>query len=100
MKRYSALLSAVILLLPFLSGCVTNGGSHAGAPGSDQEIRRDVSDALREDVVTASEPIGISVEGQIVTLHGLVSSPAVQARAVTITRAVPGIKGVVDKIAY
>lgn len=98
--KFSLVLALLVLALtPFYSGCSTvDEPSSSSAQSSDKDIRRDVINRLRDDGITAQTPFGVQVDGGVVTLSGIVSSPTIRVRAVSIANGAPGVRDVVDEL--
>lgn len=82
--------AAAILLV-----CVIVGLCLACAPSED-EIRREVRTRLSADRATATLALSVEVKGRVVYLSGRTSTPAEQEQAMSLARAVSGVKLVVN----
>ncbi len=82
-----------------LTGCATpSPEAAADLRVPDRELEKNVASRLNQDMVLSRAAIRpVSDEG-VVTLHGLVNSEAQRMRAMAITRATPGVLGVIDQL--
>jgi osmotically-inducible protein OsmY len=65
---------------------------------SDQDLQKDVQDALQWELLLNAAQIGVTVDNGIVTLTGTVDSYAKKLVAEEATKNVTGVKAVVEKI--
>jgi BON domain len=79
-----------------LAGCKS---SSPAAPPDNASLTAAVQSRLAGDSAISAEPIQSSVQGQIVTLTGSVSSEAARSLAAADAAQVPGIKTVVNNLA-
>ncbi len=64
--------------------------------GSDAELAAAIQDRLSQDAVTGRAPLGVSVDQGVATLSGSLRDAGARARALSIVRGTPGVRGVVD----
>lgn len=65
---------------------------------TDEILQKDVSNALKWDLLTANCDIKVMSENAVITLTGMVDFYAKKAEAEIITRRVAGVKSVINKI--
>lgn len=84
-----------------LVGIVTRSDLLKMHPRPDDEIRADVETrVLRGTTAGRARDVTVEVAAGVVTLTGLVERATTAEDAVILTRRVPGVVGVVDKIGY
>ena len=88
-------------LVLWLVGCgasLVMGCANLALPetGSDAELAEAIQDRLSQDAVAGRSPLGVSVEQGVATLSGSLSDAGARARALSIVRGTPGVRGVVD----
>lgn len=93
------LMALAVGSLAGLAGCSTpppEAAADLRVP--DQELEKNVSSRLSQEMVLNRASIRpVSDEG-VVTLNGLVNSEAQRMRAIAIARATPGVLGVIDQL--
>jgi len=65
---------------------------------SNEELQRDVQDAIKWEPLLNAAEIGVTVKDGVVTLSGIVSSYAKKMEAENAAKSVSGVKAVVEKI--
>lgn len=88
-KRMTALLAAVLLVLPLLTGC----GKTVGETIDDATITTRVKTAFVNDPVVGALRIDVDTFKGVVTLSGRVKSKEEEAKAIQLAKQ---IRGVVD----
>ena len=88
-KRMTALLAAVLLVLPLLAGC----GKTVGETIDDATITTRVKTAFVNDPVVGALRIDVDTFKGVVTLSGRVKSKEEEAKAIQLAKQ---IRGVVD----
>ena len=88
-KRRTALLAAVLLVLPLLAGC----GKTVGETIDDATITTRVKTAFVNDPVVGALRIDVDTFKGVVTLSGRVKSKEEEAKAIALAKS---IRGVVD----
>ena len=88
-KRISAVLGLAVL------GAAP---AFAGAPSRNQSLADAVAAGLRQNVELTRSNIDIESREGVVTLSGVVASPAAKADALARARRVPGVLAVVDRV--
>jgi len=87
MKHLTAVLLALVLLLPLLAAC----GKTVGETIDDATITTRVKTALLNDPDVGGLRIDVDTSRGLVTLSGIVRSQAEEARAVALARKTPGV---------
>jgi hyperosmotically inducible protein len=92
-----------LLLLSLLgaAACAPRAGtSPAASPAkvAEAELSARVKTALLNDAVVGTRRIDVSVSGEQVKLTGRVASEAERDRALSIARAVPGVRSVTSEL--
>jgi len=87
MKHRTAVLLALVLLLPLLVAC----GKTVGETIDDATITTRVKTALLNDPDVGGLRIDVDTSRGLVTLSGIVRSQAEEARAVALARKTPGV---------
>jgi osmotically-inducible protein OsmY len=83
--------------MPLLVGCSSLQAPPAtDSSMSDEDIRSEIVNRLRDDHVTARTTFGVTVANGVATLSGVVTHSQIKARALAIAGGVPGVKQVVD----
>jgi hyperosmotically inducible periplasmic protein len=88
-KRLTALLAAVLLVLPLLAAC----GKTVGETVDDATITTRVKTAFVNDPVVGALRIDVDTFKGVVTLSGRVKSKEEEAKAISLAKS---IRGVVD----
>jgi hyperosmotically inducible protein len=95
LKRFSAFLVAVLMVSAF--GCATQSEPQGpGAYMSDSWITTKVKSAILSEPSLKVMQINVETYKGTVQLSGFVDSPASQAKAVEVARAVEGVTSVKD----
>lgn len=78
-----------------LAGCAS---LDTAAGGTDAEVAAAALDRLAQDTVIGALPVGVSVDQGVATVSGALRDAGARARALSIVRGTPGVKGVVDDL--
>lgn len=87
-KRIAGL-AVLVLNLGFI-GCDTL------PPTNDQMLKQAVMERLNRDALVRRQMLSATVQGGIVTLHGVVSDEGLRLRALGVAQATPGVQGQVQ----
>jgi hyperosmotically inducible protein len=89
---------ALTLLFGILAGCQAMTGQTAGQNIDDSTLTASVKTALARDKLGNLTRIDVDTVNGVVTLTGVVPTPADKSRAVQIAQSVNGVKKVVDNL--
>ena len=81
------------------TGCATppsDAVSDAQVP--DRELERTLITRLNQEMLLDRASIGPASDEGVVTLKGVIHNEQQRMRAIAITRATPGVKGVIDEL--
>ncbi len=104
MKRWPLVKLMLVLGLGWwggvaLVGCASvDPAAETRVSSSDQELRNTVMGRLGQEMLLNRASISVSSDAGVVTLRGVISSEAQRMRALAITRATPGVLGVIDHL--
>ncbi len=85
---------AGLLLALAAAGCASLPSDEGGS----SVVAEAVASRLAMDPLLAGPGVTVSEEQGVVTLRGVVANEAQRARAVSMARGTPGVKGVVDRL--
>lgn len=91
-------LLVLTLLLGILAGCQAMTGQTAGQNIDDATLTASVKTALARDKLANLTRIDVDTVNGVVTLTGVVPTPADKVRAVQTAQEVNGVKKVVDNL--
>ncbi len=77
---------------------IPSGNTALGGPPAEDELKEQISEALKDDFRLKDEPIVVSVSDGRVTLTGTVTSPIHKLRATRLTRDTQGVESVLNRI--
>lgn len=86
------------LLLGILAGCQAMTGETAGQNIDDTTLTASVKTALARDKLGNLTRVDVDTVRGVVTLNGVVPTPADKARAVQIAQNVNGVRRVIDNL--
>ena len=91
-------LAIMMVLLGILSGCTAMTGETLGQNIDDTTLTTSVKTQLATDKLGTLTRIDVDTYNGVVSLNGVVASPADKARAEEIARGVKGVKKVVNNL--
>ena len=89
-KRFTAVLLALVMVLPLLAAC----GKTVGETIDDATVTAKVKTAFVNDPVVGALRIDVDTFKGIVTLSGRVKSKTEEAKAIEIARSIGGVRDV------
>jgi hyperosmotically inducible protein len=98
MLRNLRSLAAITVLLGMLSGCTATTGETLGQNIDDTTLTTSVKTKLLADKLVNLTRIDVDTYNGVVSLNGVVSTPAEKERAEEIARGVDGVKKVVNNL--
>jgi hyperosmotically inducible periplasmic protein len=98
MMRSLRSITVFLVLVGFLAGCQATTGRTTGENIDDTTLTTSVKTALARDKAATLTRIDVDSVRGVVSLNGVVSTPADKARAVEIARGVNGVQKVVDNL--
>jgi osmotically-inducible protein OsmY len=98
MLRNLRSLAAITVLLGILSGCTALTGETLGQNIDDTTLTTTVKTKLSVDKLANLTRIDVDTYNGVVSLNGVVSTPAEKERAEEIARSVNGVKKVINNL--
>jgi hyperosmotically inducible protein len=98
MRQKLCMVMMMTLLFGILAGCQAMTGETAGENIDDTTLTASVKTALARDKIGNLTRIDVDTVRGVVSLNGVVPTPADKARAVQIAQSVKGVKRVVDNL--
>jgi hyperosmotically inducible periplasmic protein len=98
MLRNLRSLAAITVLLGMLSGCTATTGETLGQNIDDTTLTTSVKTKLLADKLVNLTRIDVDTYNGVVSLNGVVSTPAEKERAEEIAQSVDGVKKVVNNL--
>lgn len=80
-----------------LAGCA---GLDVASGGTDADLASAALDRLAQDSVVGRLPVGVRVDQGVATVSGALQDAGARARALSIVRGTPGMRGVVDDLTH
>jgi hyperosmotically inducible periplasmic protein len=98
MRQRLCAVMVMTLFLGILAGCQAMTGETAGENVDDATLTTSVKAALARDKLANLTRIDVDTVRGVVSLNGVVPTPADKARAVQIAQGVKGVKRVIDNL--
>lgn len=87
-------LTALMMIVAFMSGCTSMTGSSAGQNVDDSTITASVKTKLASEKLSTLTRVEVDTVRAVVSLNGVVESSETRSRVESLVRQVDGVKGV------